>query len=337
MISRLIGPPASALCARRRRVLAVLIVLLCAAPTGLAARAGSRRRDRGAAGGGQGALSQVPRAVPRREGRRRRLRDVAPAPQAAQLHDGQVQGPHDGQRRASDASGPGEHHQARHALHVDARLARSLRPGSVEHRLLHHDLLPRFLQAENVPQPVALPSAPRSTNETIELGKKLYEDTGCVKCHGTLGRGDGPSASTLKDDSGYPIRAANLAQRWTFRGGSSREDIFRTMSTGLNGTPMPSFLDALTPEQRWAITDFIASLSSSDGPGYTNLVVAKHVQEPIDVAKGAASFAAAPVARFPIIGQIMEPDARSIRPRPPSWSRRFTMRSPSPSSCDGTT
>ena len=166
---------------------------------------------------------------------------------------------------------------------------------------------PDFAIAENVPKPMELPSAPASTNETIELGKKLYEENGCLKCHGTLGRGDGPSAPTLVDDLGHPIRAANLTQRWTFRGGSSREDIFRTMTTGLNGTPMPSFADALTPEQRWAITDFIASLSGSDGPGYTNLVVAKHVLDPIDLAKGAASFESAPVARFPIIGQIMEP------------------------------
>src|SRR6185503_14289850 len=91
------------------------------------------------------------------------------------------------------------------------------------------------------------------------------------------------------------------------------EDIFRSMTTGLNGTPMPSFLEALTPEQRWAITDFIVSLSGSNGPGYTNLVVAKHVQDPIDLAKGAASFAAAPVARFPIVGQIMEP-GRAFHP-----------------------
>ena len=37
------------------------------------------------------------------------------------------------------------------------------------------------------------------------------------------------------------------------------------------------------------------------------LVIAKHVDDPIDLAKGAASFAAAPAARFPIIGQITEP------------------------------
>jgi mono/diheme cytochrome c family protein len=172
---------------------------------------------------------------------------------------------------------------------------------------------PDFAVAESIPKPLELPGAPASTNETIALGKKLYEENGCLKCHGTLGRGDGPSASTLADDLGHKIRAANLTQPWTFRGGPTREDIFRTMTTGLNGTPMPSFADALTPEQRWAITDFIASLSGNTAPGYTNLVVAKHVEDPIDLTKGAANFALAAVARFPIIGQITEP-GRSFHP-----------------------
>ena len=166
---------------------------------------------------------------------------------------------------------------------------------------------PTFSSAESVPQPVTFPSAPAATNESIDLGKKLYEETGCLKCHGNVGRGDGPSAPTLMDELGHPIRAADLTQSWTFRGGSSREDIFRTMSTGLNGTPMPSFTDSLSDEQRWAITDFIVSLSGTNGPAYTNLVIAKPVQEAIDVAKGAAIFDAAPVARFPILGQITEP------------------------------
>ena len=172
---------------------------------------------------------------------------------------------------------------------------------------------PNFANKEMVPQPVELPSPPAATAESIELGKKLYAETGCLKCHGNLGRGDGPSAPTLVDELNFPIRAADLSQSWTFRGGSSREDIFRTMSTGLNGTPMPSFTDSLSPEQRWAITDFIVSLSGTDGPGYTNLVRAKFVLDPIDLAKGAANFAAAPVARFPIVGQIMEP-GRSFHP-----------------------
>ena len=171
-----------------------------------------------------------------------------------------------------------------------------------------------FTSPERIPQPISLPSAPASTNESIEAGKKLFVDTGCVKCHGTLGRGDGPSAPTLVDELNSPIRAADLTEPWTFRGGPSREDIFRTMSTGLNGTPMPSFSDSLSPEQRWAITDFILSLSGRNEPVYANLVRAKHVLDPIDVKNGAKSFESAPVARFPLVGQIMEP-GRQFHPK----------------------
>ena len=166
---------------------------------------------------------------------------------------------------------------------------------------------PAFADAARAPTPIELPSAPAMTDETIAAGRKLYEDTGCVRCHGAVGRGDGSSAPTLKDDVDRPIRAADLTQRWTFRAGGSREDIFRTMSTGFNGTPMPSFSDSLSTEQRWAITDFIVSLSDSDRPEYTNIVIARHVNERIDPARGAEIFAAAPVARLPIVGQIMEP------------------------------
>lgn len=173
---------------------------------------------------------------------------------------------------------------------------------------------PDFANKENVPQPVAFPPAPKVTEESIESGKKLYEETGCVRCHGTLGRGDGPSAPGMVDEFGHPIRPADLSQSWTFRGGASREDIYRTMSTGFNGTPMPGFDDtALTPEQKWNITDYIVSLSGTNGPGYTDLVIAKHVLDPIDLSKGTESFESARVARFPIVGQIMEP-GRSFYP-----------------------
>ena len=172
---------------------------------------------------------------------------------------------------------------------------------------------PDFSNVERAPQPMPLPSAPAAATESIELGKELYVENGCVTCHGTFGRSDGPSAETLVDELDYPIRSADLSKSWTFRGGSSREDIFRTMTTGFNGTPMPSYEEALTPEQRWAITDFIVSLSGSSEPGYSNLVVAKPALDPIDLARGAANFESAPVAHFPIVGQIMEP-GRAFQP-----------------------
>src|SRR3989454_12413437 len=73
---------------------------------------------------------------------------------------------------------------------------------------------------------------------------------------GKAGRGDGPSAPTLKTDPGEPIFAADVHQSWRFRGGASAADIYRRLRTGLDGTPMPSFSDLidqkfLTDEQLW--------------------------------------------------------------------------------------
>ena len=78
---------------------------------------------------------------------------------------------------------------------------------------------PDFANAEFNAASLDLPKAPKYTKESAEAGRKVYEETGCIKCHGDLGRGDGPSARTLVDDLGFPIRPADFTQRWTFRGG----------------------------------------------------------------------------------------------------------------------
>ena len=238
---------------------------------------------------------------------------------APRLHDGQVQGSDDAQRSAPDTSGPRQHHR-RGMPYTSMPAWPNLTDQEVSDIAYFITTFSADFTNRRAYSPAHAVSKCAGRHERDHRAReKLYEENGCLKCHGNLGRGDGPSAPTLVDDFAKPIRAADLSQRWTFRGGSSREDIFRTMTTGLNGTPMPSFADALQPEQRWAITDFIASLSSEDGPGYTNLVVAKYALDPIDLTKGAASFESAPVARFPIIGQITEPGRQF---HPPATSVR---------------
>lgn len=172
---------------------------------------------------------------------------------------------------------------------------------------------PGFAEKEQAPQAEPFPPAPAFSQASADKGKQAYATLGCARCHGDAGRGDGSSAPTLKDDAGHPLRPANLTERWTFRGGATRADIFRTLSTGLNGTPMPSFKDALKPEERWALTDFIASLSESESPGYGTLAVAAPLEDEIDLAKGQALFAQAAPVRFPVVGQIMEP-GRAFHP-----------------------
>src|SRR5215204_5006355 len=41
-----------------------------------------------------------------------------------------------------------------------------------------------FSNKESVPQPVPLPAAPAVSKESVEAGRKLYEETGCIACHG---------------------------------------------------------------------------------------------------------------------------------------------------------
>ncbi len=171
-----------------------------------------------------------------------------------------------------------------------------------------------FADPEYAPTAMTFPAAPPYDPETAaEKGPVIWEQTGCSKCHGELGRGDGNSGPTLKDDWGDYIRVADLTMPWTFRGGGTREDIYRSMATGFNGTPMPGFSGAMPDEDIWAITDYIVSLSGNDPEApYGNVVRSIGTEEELDLAN-ADLFAASPSSMFPVIGQIVEP-GRNFQP-----------------------
>ena len=158
----------------------------------------------------------------------------------------------------------------------------------------------------NVP-PIDLPKAPGYSAESAELGKQYWEENKCADCHGNLGRSDGKSAPTLKDEAEQFIRAADLSKPWTFRGGGTREDIYRTFSTGLNGSPMPSYADLIEPADRWHLVDYVWSLSDRKTADYSTLVVASPYEGVVDVSLGEALFDNATPAHFPVFGQIMDP------------------------------
>ncbi len=108
---------------------------------------------------------------------------------------------------------------------------------------------------------VDIPTAPPMTAERVARGKKLYADAECLACHGETGRGDGPSAPTLKDSRELPIAAPDLRNPRRFKNGERPEDIYRTLTTGLAGTPMPSYGDSLEPDQTWDLVYYVLSLS----------------------------------------------------------------------------
>jgi len=116
---------------------------------------------------------------------------------------------------------------------------------------------PGFADAH--PTPVEIPDPP--ADASAERGRAAYEAAGCAACHGTSGRGNGPSAKALQDETGLPIAPADLRHPQRFKNGSAPRDVYRTLLTGLDGTPMPSYADAFDDKKSlWDLVAFIASL-----------------------------------------------------------------------------
>ena len=108
---------------------------------------------------------------------------------------------------------------------------------------------------------VSLPAnLPAYNADTIAKGQEIFERAKCWECHGKQGRGNGQKAFDRKDDWGFPIRIRNVTLPWKLKGGARVEDIYMRFSTGINGTPMPSFAKALNDEERWYLANFIKSL-----------------------------------------------------------------------------
>jgi mono/diheme cytochrome c family protein len=168
-----------------------------------------------------------------------------------------------------------------------------------------------FTDTTQRPKPIAFGSAPGGGGgaEALKVGRQFYDSIGCRKCHGDQGRGDGPSAPTLKDDAGHPIFAANLHENWRFNGGGTVEDIYHRLRTGLDGTPMPSFSDLLenkflTDEQLWRVAQYVRSLSPKETPVVRDVLhapLAKRLPHSPDD----SAWTAVDVYWFPLVGQIV--------------------------------
>lgn len=153
---------------------------------------------------------------------------------------------------------------------------------------------------------IEIPDRVEPTAESIARGRVLYEgDIECLKCHGEAGRGDGPSAFELTDNAGNVIYPADLTQPWTFRGGSDPEDIYLRLRTGLTGSPMPSFADALSVQETWSLVNYILSLSVQTSSEPAVLLVSRFTDASLPDDPDDPLWSDLPPAYYPLIGQIM--------------------------------
>ncbi|MGA8145493.1 MAG: c-type cytochrome [Candidatus Acidiferrales bacterium] len=115
-------------------------------------------------------------------------------------------------------------------------------------------------QTQKAGTPITIPAEPPQSIDSVLHGRQLFDQMQCWKCHGPEGRGDGPSAITLTDDKGEPIRPYNFHDGTRFRCGETNQDLYKIFMTGLDGTPMPSFADSLKPQDAWDLVHFLRTL-----------------------------------------------------------------------------
>ena len=117
---------------------------------------------------------------------------------------------------------------------------------------------------EEAPEIIEVGVPPQLTRESILRGKQFFIDAECWKCHGASGRGDGPSADELRDSLGKISIPRDLTIGKNYGRGSTQQDIYITLISGLDGTPMPSYQDAFEDmdEELWDLVNYIYSISN---------------------------------------------------------------------------
>ena len=99
-----------------------------------------------------------------------------------------------------------------------------------------------------------------------ELGAQVFSNA-CAVCHGESGDGNG----SAKFD-----KPARSFVDGGFSFGNTPEALFRTVSSGIGGTPMPGFKDSLTEGKRRAVVDHVIALGPEQvvvEPGSTVMTV----------------------------------------------------------------
>ena len=128
----------------------------------------------------------------------------------------------------------------------------------------------RWRKPANYAEPLKFPPPPAWLGDEklraphAAAGKVLFTNI-CATCHGPAADGKGPTAPLLKDIWGLPATPSDLRQPH-LRCGDDPADIYRVLTTGMSGTPMISFAQTLTAEQRWQIPAYITSIRIEGQP-----------------------------------------------------------------------
>ncbi len=107
---------------------------------------------------------------------------------------------------------------------------------------------------------LSVPPEPEVTPQLLAHGKVVY-DQNCLTCHGAKGDGQGEAAAFLLPKPRNFV-LANYRMRSTPTGQLPTDaDLFRSVSLGMVGTPMPPWRFHLSDDERWAVVEYIKTFS----------------------------------------------------------------------------
>jgi len=156
-------------------------------------------------------------------------------------------------------------------------------------------------KTEKVEDAIAIGTPPPESPALVEKGKVLFDTMKCWDCHGKEGKGDGPSSGSLRDSTGVPLRAYDFTLGGRMKGGATVTDVYRTFSTGLDGTPMPSFGDVIPEADRWSLSYYVLSLGrSAPPPAKGGVITAAVARGPLPVHADDPSWDAATATEVPL-------------------------------------
>jgi mono/diheme cytochrome c family protein len=113
-------------------------------------------------------------------------------------------------------------------------------------------LSPRF-QGEDPEPAIEVPPPPGPRAALVKRGQILYGQLQCRNCHGPTGHADGPAVADYANEPGG-VHIRDLARAFYLRGDTAK-DIYLTLRTGLDGTPMGAF--ELDPAELWSLAFYV--------------------------------------------------------------------------------
>ena len=120
---------------------------------------------------------------------------------------------------------------------------------------------------------------------SVAHGKKIYKELHCGKCHGENGEKEGELSKILKSFQGAKWFVYDLSRTAYYKRGSSGVDIYKTLTTGLDGSPMNAY-DYISDFERWNLVHYLQSMHHAKRKiAFTEIskIKSKFIDKPITI------------------------------------------------------